>query len=167
MLKTTLRECLVLFENRSSPRAWHDAQQLGRGIARRSFATHLQPPARTSLPSRLVSAPIRPNSTRLLPRPRAFPVRPPRRNFHNTSRLRDSKHSDKGSSTKEAKAQGLSARLKQLSREYGWTAVGVYLGLSVLDFPFCFLLVRIVGTEKIGEFLRGRPPRLGLLMSPR
>jgi N-terminal acetyltransferase 2 len=29
-------------------------------------------------------------------------------------------------------------------------AVGVYLGLTVLDFPFCFLLVKIVGTEKIG-----------------
>ena len=44
----------------------------------------------------------------------------------------------------------LSARLKKLSREYGWSAVGVYLALSVLDFPFCFLLVRFVGTEKIG-----------------
>lgn len=44
----------------------------------------------------------------------------------------------------------LSQRLKKLSKEYGWTAVGVYLTLSVLDFPFCFLLVRIVGTEKIG-----------------
>lgn len=47
----------------------------------------------------------------------------------------------------------LSARLKKLSREYGWTAVGVYLALSVLDFPFFFLLVRAVGTEKIGEEL--------------
>lgn len=45
----------------------------------------------------------------------------------------------------------MSARLKKLSREYGWTALGVYFGLSVLDFPFCFLLVRTVGTEKIGE----------------
>lgn len=45
----------------------------------------------------------------------------------------------------------LSQRLKKLSREYGWSAVGVYLALSVLDFPFCFLLVRIVGTDRIGE----------------
>ncbi|RYP73469.1 hypothetical protein DL770_007762 [Monosporascus sp. CRB-9-2] len=51
----------------------------------------------------------------------------------------------------EKEPQSLSARLKKLSREYGWTAVGVYLGLSVLDFPFCFLLVRVVGTEKIGQ----------------
>lgn len=43
----------------------------------------------------------------------------------------------------------LSGRLKKLSREYGWSAVGVYMALSVLDFPFCFILVRAVGTEKI------------------
>lgn len=29
--------------------------------------------------------------------------------------------------------------------------MGVYLGLTVLDFPFCFLLVRSVGTDRIGE----------------
>lgn len=45
----------------------------------------------------------------------------------------------------------LSQRLKRLSKEYGWSAVGVYLALSVLDFPFCFLLVRIVGTDTIGK----------------
>jgi hypothetical protein len=38
-----------------------------------------------------------------------------------------------------------------LSRKYGWAAVGVYLGLSVLDFPFCFLAVRLVGPDRIGE----------------
>jgi len=45
----------------------------------------------------------------------------------------------------------LSQRLKKLSKEYGWSAVGVYLTLSVLDFPFCFLLVRVVGTDTIGK----------------
>jgi hypothetical protein len=39
--------------------------------------------------------------------------------------------------------------LKKLSREYGWSAVGIYLALSVLDFPFCFLLVRTIGTDRI------------------
>ncbi|UQC85276.1 peptide alpha-N-acetyltransferase Nat2 [Colletotrichum lupini] len=48
-------------------------------------------------------------------------------------------------------AEQLGRRLKKLSREYGWSAVGVYLALSVLDFPFCFLLVRIVGTDRIGQ----------------
>lgn len=46
----------------------------------------------------------------------------------------------------------LSQRLKNLSREYGWSAVGVYLLLSALDFPFCFLAVRWIGTEKIGQW---------------
>jgi N-terminal acetyltransferase 2 len=46
----------------------------------------------------------------------------------------------------------LSQRLKALSREYGWTAVGVYLSLSVLDFPFCFLAVRALGAERVGRW---------------
>ncbi|KAH9876049.1 hypothetical protein J1614_003928 [Plenodomus biglobosus] len=49
-------------------------------------------------------------------------------------------------------ALSLSQRLKQLSKEYGWTAVGVYLGLSAIDFPFCFLAVRLLGTERIGHY---------------
>ncbi|KAI1616402.1 hypothetical protein EDD37DRAFT_80256 [Exophiala viscosa] len=43
-------------------------------------------------------------------------------------------------------------RLKKLSREYGWSAVGVYLALSALDFPFCFLAVRTLGTDRIGRW---------------
>lgn len=50
---------------------------------------------------------------------------------------------------KAEESLSLSGRLKKLSREYGWCAVGVYIGLSVLDFPFCFLLVKWVGTERI------------------
>jgi len=76
-----------------------------------------------------------------------------RRPFSNTSTRRDAPKSD-GANAKgpaiEAEPAGLSARLKKLSREYGWSAVGVYFALSVLDFPFCFLLVRIVGTDRIG-----------------
>ena len=46
----------------------------------------------------------------------------------------------------------LSQRLKKLSREYGWSAFGVYLALTALDFPFCFLAVRWIGTERIGHW---------------
>ncbi|KAL1304574.1 hypothetical protein AAFC00_003546 [Neodothiora populina] len=46
----------------------------------------------------------------------------------------------------------LSARMKKLSREYGWSALGVYLGLSALDFPLCFLAVRWLGTDRIGHW---------------
>ena len=48
------------------------------------------------------------------------------------------------------KPLSLSEKLKRMTRDYGWTAVGVYFALSVLDFPFCFLLVKIVGVETIG-----------------
>ncbi|KAI0201904.1 hypothetical protein F4808DRAFT_422729 [Astrocystis sublimbata] len=77
------------------------------------------------------------------------PLRTSKRRFHKTSRLRDAKPDPSKPNTQEP--QGLSARFKKLSREYGWSAVGVYFALSVLDFPFCFLLVRVVGTDKIGE----------------
>lgn len=46
----------------------------------------------------------------------------------------------------------LSQRLRKLSREYGWSALGVYLLLSALDFPFCFLAVRWIGAETIGRW---------------
>lgn len=66
-----------------------------------------------------------------------FPVRRP---FHSTRAKRAA-----------AEPTTLGGKLKRLSREYGWTAVGVYMALTVLDFPFCFLLVRSVGTERIAE----------------
>ncbi|KAF9693614.1 hypothetical protein EKO04_008492 [Ascochyta lentis] len=49
-------------------------------------------------------------------------------------------------------AQSLSQKLKALSKEYGWAALGVYLGLSALDFPVCFLAVRLLGTDRIGHY---------------
>lgn len=46
----------------------------------------------------------------------------------------------------------LTQRFRKLSREYGWSALGVYLALSALDFPFCFLAVRWLGTDRIGHW---------------
>lgn len=43
------------------------------------------------------------------------------------------------------------ARLKKLSREYGWTVIGVYLALTVADLPFCFLAVKYIGAERIAH----------------
>lgn len=45
----------------------------------------------------------------------------------------------------------LTARLKKLSREYGWTVIGVYLALTVADFPFCFLAVKYIGAERVAH----------------
>ncbi|KAJ4357773.1 DUF1279 super [Didymosphaeria variabile] len=49
-------------------------------------------------------------------------------------------------------APSLSQRLKRLSKQYGWLAVGVYLGLSAVDLPFCYLAVRMLGTERVGHY---------------
>lgn len=46
----------------------------------------------------------------------------------------------------------ISQRMKKLSREYGWAALYIYLGLSALDFPFCFLAVKLIGTDTIGHY---------------
>lgn len=41
--------------------------------------------------------------------------------------------------------------MKDMSRKYGWTVVGIYLGLSALDFPLCFFAVKLFGPERIGK----------------
>ncbi|KAJ5757872.1 uncharacterized protein N7511_006566 [Penicillium nucicola] len=68
-----------------------------------------------------------------------------------------------GGSQARPEKETLSQRLKKLSREYGWSALGVYLALSALDFPFCFAAVRLLGVERIGywehiavEFLKDK-----------
>ncbi|KAJ5719529.1 hypothetical protein N7493_007107 [Penicillium malachiteum] len=55
-------------------------------------------------------------------------------------------------STSTKDSGSISARLKKLSREYGWAALGVYLTLSAMDFPICFAMVRLLGVERIGHF---------------
>ncbi|KAH9885175.1 hypothetical protein F4778DRAFT_514215 [Xylariomycetidae sp. FL2044] len=120
---------------------------------RRTFTSRSQPTLQT--PFRRINQQSSFNSLKRPSKPASRSA--PRRSFHNTSQLRDAnptpkeapKEAPKDTNTKEP--QGLSARLKKLSREYGWSALGVYLALSVLDFPFCFLLVRTVGTDRIGK----------------
>lgn len=75
-------------------------------------------------------------------------TRPVQRRTFRTTRARRSQPAEP---TPKAPEQPLTLRerLKKMSREYGWTAVGVYLTLSVLDFPFCFLFVKVVGTDRI------------------
>jgi hypothetical protein len=113
------------------------------------------------LPSCTTAARTRSNGAHPAWHPRAQPQS--RRTFQSSAHRRSEdkgksdgkdsgKGSDKGDSGKTSDEKlGFSARLKKMTREYGWTALGVYLGLSVLDFPFCFALVRVVGTEKIGR----------------
>jgi len=37
-------------------------------------------------------------------------------------------------------------------REYGWSALGVYFLLTAVDFPFCYLLVQMLGPDRVGVF---------------
>ncbi|KAI5960618.1 NAT2 [Candida pseudojiufengensis] len=39
--------------------------------------------------------------------------------------------------------------IKALMKEYGYPALGVYLGLSMIDLPICYILVHSLGQEKI------------------
>lgn len=117
---------------------WHHNTGLLQALARRTAAAAAKP--------------------RAGPSARCFRTSPSSRSFY-TSKARRSQQAGKGGQ-QVTENLSLSARLKKLSREYGWAAVGVYLGLSVLDFPFCFLLVRVVGTEKIGQILSPPPKTL-------
>lgn len=126
------------------------------GAWRRLFATHGGPraisrraPAQNSSPLQLLGGAARHGAQRPRLRGAATPSRgQQRRGFSFSGWRRSGADGDKAQ-----ERLSLGARLKKLSKEYGWSAVGVYLGLSVLDFPFCFLLVRIVGTDTIGAQL--------------
>ena len=96
-------------------------------------------------------------STRTRPTPSSFQLKPKQRRF-NSGSAGDAKGSGPENGTgsrgggKTKPKPSLSQRLKSLSREYGWAALGVYLGLSALDFPFCFAAVRLLGVERIGYY---------------
>ncbi|PGG98321.1 hypothetical protein GX51_06883 [Blastomyces parvus] len=64
----------------------------------------------------------------------------------------NSSNSSSSSSSSSSPKLSFSQRMKKLSREYGWAALGVYLTLSALDFPFCFIAVRLLGVERIGHY---------------
>lgn len=75
--------------------------------------------------------------------------------FHSTRPHRNGKPSPEPApnpNAAEAEPQSLGARMRKLSREYGWSALGVYFALTALDFPFCYMFVRYMGTDRIGEF---------------
>ncbi|TIA88900.1 hypothetical protein E3P99_02344 [Wallemia hederae] len=46
-------------------------------------------------------------------------------------------------------SQSLAQRFKELSKKYGWVAVGVYTAISVLDFSAAFAAVNVVGAERV------------------
>ncbi|KAL6236344.1 hypothetical protein BDW75DRAFT_229552 [Aspergillus navahoensis] len=77
-----------------------------------------------------------------------------RRTFHTSGpRSINNKSSGPGYTYQAPNATpSLSQRLKALSREYGWSALWIYLFLSALDFPFCFAAVKLLGADKVGHY---------------
>ncbi|KAF7513351.1 hypothetical protein GJ744_009772 [Endocarpon pusillum] len=69
-----------------------------------------------------------------------------------TRRFYSSQTSGASSSSSSEETLTLSQRMRKLSREYGYAALGVYLGLTALDLPFCYLAVSYLGTERIGRW---------------
>ncbi|TLD29295.1 hypothetical protein PspLS_03497 [Pyricularia sp. CBS 133598] len=100
-------------------------------------------------------------ASRALPRPRLPTANirsaAPRRTFHSSKSRRSNKEKPEAS-PKEAEipdeSLSLSQRMRKLSRVYGRATIFVYFALSIADFPFCFLLVRFVGTDRISEIER-------------
>ncbi|KAJ5281367.1 hypothetical protein N7478_006739 [Penicillium angulare] len=75
----------------------------------------------------------------------------PARRF-NSTKNNGSSNSNKTGGNAEKEDGSISQRLRKLSREYGWAALGVYLVLSAADFPICFAAVRLLGPERIGHY---------------
>lgn len=126
-----------------------------------SLTSYLHPSARPSLAHRSIIFPSAGQATRRslttarLPtrtRPGPSSFHPKQRRFNSGSAGGGGKGSGAGAGAGASEKASLSQRLKKLSREYGWAALGVYLGLSALDFPFCFAAVRLLGVERIGYY---------------
>lgn len=134
--------------------------QLGRQQAWHRLAASLRPVQRQTLIHRIYD--ITPPAFRTRPGPlRSYhllrqPVSQGRKrissNIAKTRRRWNSSSAETEVAAKPESQLTLGQRMKKLSREYGWTAVGVYFALSVLDFPFCFLAVRWIGTDTIGHW---------------
>ncbi|EKV05279.1 Peptide alpha-N-acetyltransferase Nat2, putative [Penicillium digitatum] len=125
-----------------------------------SLASYLHPSTRPSLARRsAIFSPVTQATQRSLTTTRCLTrTRPGPSSFQFKQRRFNSRSADGGKGSGTGTGAGasdkasLSQRLKKLSREYGWAALGVYLGLSALDFPFCFAAVRLLGVERIGYY---------------
>ncbi|KAI0453443.1 hypothetical protein F5B21DRAFT_283006 [Xylaria acuta] len=149
MIRAYLRALRPLLQSSGNAVGLQNALGLEAQPLRRAFASISQPSLEFPISRVARKINYRPRISNPINKSYRSPLRTNKRSFHKTSRLRDSKPDPSKANTQAP--QGLSARLRKLSREYGWAAVGVYLSLSILDFPFCFLLVRVVGTDRIGE----------------
>ncbi|KAK2625416.1 hypothetical protein QTJ16_004728 [Diplocarpon rosae] len=127
-------------------------------LARRADSKLIKPSSFTSPPGRPPSRPILQNAILLQRLRKSF------RSIHisrvwlnikpKPSNVTETLGSARGKAAAAAETEptNLGGRLKKLGREYGWSALGVYFLLSALDFPFCYLLVMWLGTDRIGHW---------------
>ena len=100
-------------------------------------------PCRSRAPQAQLSHLIRPRFVASRPTPSYY--RQPKRSYSQPPPSRPNPTPNLNS----PEPHSFTARLKKLSREYGWTVVGVYLALTVADLPLCFLTVNLVGAERV------------------
>jgi hypothetical protein len=140
-----------LFRHEPLPHISPSAPPLSQRISRPAVTLHATRPSTRSFTTHLRSARLRPQ-LRYQPGPSSsFSPRPQNRTQSQT-RLFRRLNSNSAKPNSSANAGSLSQRLKKLSREYGWSALGIYLFLSALDFPFCFAAVRLLGVDRIGYY---------------
>lgn len=78
----------------------------------------------------------------------------------------NSSHSGQG--TNGTNGQGAKKTgIKALIQEYGYSALAVYLGLSCIDFPLCFIAVHSIGEDKIHEYQDKAKEMVGITPKPR
>jgi hypothetical protein len=108
-------------------------------------------------PARLLHTPISSRSAHLLRPltlhvPALFPAYPTlSRSLATSTSPATSTSSSPSSDSSSPSNLGLTQRLKALFRTHGWSALTIYLLLSLLDFSLTFLLIYAVGADKVRE----------------
>ena len=115
-------------------------------LARNNFTASVT--STSGLSRRRLLSLSRPYGTRRPAVPRSAQVRHRNGVFRQFNSSKSSSSSSSSSSTEHL---SISQRFGKLSREYGWSALGVYLLLSALDFPLCFAAMRLFGVERIAH----------------
>lgn len=69
----------------------------------------------------------------------------------NSVRFQSTRASSGSGSTGGQQDQKKATGIKALMQEYGYTALAVYLFLSAVDYPICFLVVHSYGVDKVKQ----------------
>ncbi|CCH43150.1 hypothetical protein BN7_2697 [Wickerhamomyces ciferrii] len=79
-------------------------------------------------------------------------IRQPIRANLRFKRFNSTKSQGSSSSSSSGTGEKKKTGIKALIQEYGYSALAIYLGLSAIDFPLCFIAVHSIGEDKIHEY---------------